>query len=74
MNKQITIEQLLPLLRRGFVTMDKDGDWAWHSDKPEYNVGYCCWGSEDGLYIPLTGLFNIKKFDGDWKDSLMEVK
>lgn len=35
MTKQIEIEELIPLLKGGYVAMDKDGDWNWFSDTPE---------------------------------------
>lgn len=67
--KQIAIYDLLPLLRKGWVAMGESGDWKWFSHKP--NVQYGIWSAET-LSENITILFNIKPFDGDWKDSLME--
>lgn len=75
----ITIYDLLPLLRKGWVAMQPDGTWAWFDLKPSiYNCRFY-----EYWYIPMRGrdafcvlsrTFNIAPFEGDWKDSLMEVK
>ena len=67
--KQITIYELLPLLRPGFVAMDKNGIWYWYDHEPvPDNIRTWLFGGD--LYE--LGAFNIERFDGDWKDSLME--
>lgn len=70
--KQITIYNLLPLLPKGFAVNDTLGKWWWCSKKPhayEYNWSY----PKGAVFIEIIP-FNIAPFDGDWKDSLMEVK
>lgn len=71
--EQITIYELLPLLRPGFVAMDEDKEWWWFQAKPDVDTeppaGWCGSGCE---VAPLSDSFNIAPFDGDWKDSLME--
>lgn len=70
--KQITIYELLPLLRPGWVAKGAHG-WAWFGLKP---IPHNDWG----CYIPVRSdddfnfinMFNIAPFDGDWKDSLMK--
>lgn len=69
--KQITIYDLLPLLRPGFCVMDEEKCWWYYSGKPEL-YGNCMWTIRQGLRVRITNTFNIKPFDGDWKDSLME--
>lgn len=76
-NKQITIYELLPLLRKGWLAMDESGMWAWYDNKPQADLGY--WDVvKDDLecyeYVCLSQALNIAPFDGDWRDSLMEVK
>lgn len=73
--KQITIYDLLPLLKKGWVAMDGGGQWFWHNKKPVTRLE-----DGDGLWVVLTGYscelpvcFNIKPFDGDWKDSLISI-
>lgn len=71
---QITIYELLPLLRKGYVVMDKNGDWWWYEIEPK-PTGYentwtiCHEPSSDCSQLDA---FNIAPFDGDWKDSLMK--
>lgn len=73
--KQITIYDLLPLLKPGYVAMDYVGVWWWFKEKPQIDHWSNTWIHVIGC-SECTDLieFNIKEFDGDWKDSLMEVK
>lgn len=69
--KQIKIYDLLPLLRPGYVAMEKNGIWYWYDHEPvSDNIGIWVLLSDGDLYELST--FNIAPFDGDWKDSLME--
>lgn len=71
--KQITIYDLLPLLKPGWIAMEPDGQWWWYKEKPGLKKTGWIW--EGDKYCPIVDmLFNIAPFDGDWKDSLMEVK
>lgn len=68
------IQELLPLLRKGYVACDPNGVWVWYRLKPDANNFYVQWlparvGS--GETMELWG-FDIAPFSGDWKDSLME--
>lgn len=71
--KQIKIEQLLPLLKSGWVAMDENGNWWWYSHRPVSGFLDNCWhqlkGNAEQLYM-----FKLKKFKGDWKDSLIKVE
>lgn len=70
--KQITIYDLLPLLKRGWVAMDKSGKWWWFSARPfMYNKE---WHYERGKLFFIYKPFNIAPFKGDWKDSLIKVE
>ncbi len=64
----IKIEQLLPLLKNGWVAMDKDGRWFWYKMKPEIDIeeGWWIGGSQSYLY----GAFDIEPAK-DWTKSLM---
>ncbi len=72
--KQIKIQDLLPLMKPGFVAMDKDGTWWWFEKEPRpdgYNDSWTI------TYIPTSECsaleaFDIAPFEGNWKDSLME--
>lgn len=76
--KQITIYDLLPLLRKGWVAMDKDGAWHRFPNAPTMRQGrfFDHWWTDRNILriVFLSHCLNIQKFDGDWKDSLMEVK
>ena len=70
--KQITIYDLLPLLKKGWVAMDKCGKWWWFSAKPfMWNKE---WHYKRGKLFCISRPFNIAPFDGDWKDSLIKVE
>ena len=70
---QITIYELLPLLRKGYVAKGGMGHWTWFSKKPTPHNDWRCYvpdrSDDDFNFI---NMFNIAPFDGDWKDSLME--
>lgn len=69
--KHITIYELLPLLRKGYVAMEKNGIWYWYAHKPAPdNIGIWISLSDGDLYE--LSAFDIERFDGDWKDSLIK--
>ena len=70
--KQITIYDLLPLLKKGWVAMEESGLWWWMQYKPFPFKNQ--WHYNKGTIKPLYWLFNIAPFDGDWKDSLIKVE
>lgn len=65
----IDIEVLLPLLKKGWVAMDKDEAWYWCEDKPELYEGEGMW-KDVKLFYSLFA-FNVKPAE-DWRKSLME--
>ena len=65
--EQIDIKVLLPLLKKGWVAMDKDRSWYWYEKKPQINLDL--WKSNSS-YIFLS-CFNIKPAE-NWENSLME--
>ena len=66
-SEPIDIKVLLPLLKKGWVAMDKDGAWCWYEKKPKIHQDL--W-KNDSLYIFLS-CFNIKPAE-NWENSLME--
>lgn len=64
----INIKVLLPLLKNGYVAMDKDGVWFWYSEKPILENS--CWGMRKGFCSRICG-FNLKLAE-DWETSLMK--
>ena len=65
----IDIKVLLPLLKRGWMAMDKDRRWHWYSEKPYIEKFYFCWNT--GSPAAYIGGFNIKPAE-NWETSLME--
>ena len=65
--EQIDIKVLLPLLKKGWVAMDKDRSWCWYKEKPQINLDL--W-KNNSSYIFLS-CFNIKPAE-NWKESLQE--
>lgn len=66
--ESIDIQVLLPLMKKGWVAMDKDGDWFWYNKKP--NQGSEEWEAESFINVDLRA-FNIKQVK-NWKNSLEE--
>ena len=63
----IDITVLLPLLKKGWVAMDKDGYWYWYDEKPYARQS--SWGY-NSLCAHLD-VFNIKPVE-NWEESLQE--
>ena len=68
--EQIDIKALLPLLKKGWVAMDEDGDWYFFTNKPYVNLKAMDWRTNDIEFWKIR-LFNLKPAT-DWKNSLME--
>ena len=66
----IDVAVLLPLLKKGWVAMDKNGDWLWFKNKPHADSQMMCWRAVDIKFLRIRE-FNLKPAT-DWKDSLME--
>ena len=75
--KQITIYDLLPLLRKGWVACNSNGSWRWSKYKPNCRQRFGLWNTEyernEACFASLTA-FRIAPFGGDWKDSLIKVE
>ena len=78
--KKITIDELIPFLKKGWVAMDKDGQWWWFCKKPNGKNKYGRWrfpkaplSFPRGLYAERLSLFDIEQVE-DWKDSLRKVE
>lgn len=65
----IKIEQLLPLLKKGWVAMDKDEYWWWFKTEPTVSVKNECWISDNTIWC-LSNSFTIQPTK-DWTKSLM---
>ena len=65
----IDIKVLLPLLKKGWVAMDKCGDWFWYECKPSKEMIF--WDSNEGRFEDMFFPVNLKPAD-NWEESLME--
>ena len=75
--KQITIYDLLPLLKKGWVAMDKDGTWVWYEKKPVIHEIEPIWKMQgpNWYFIDLAGCFkSLAPLKKNWKDSLIKVE
>lgn len=61
----IDIKVLLPLLKRGWVAMDKNGSWFWYASKPTRDL--TVWVAEKAA--AYLSAFNLKPAE-DWETSL----
>ena len=73
MSKTITIDELIPLLKKGWVAMDRDGTWKWYAKKPKVWEGSKNWMDKAFSYEYFYQ-FNIAPYQGDWKESLRRIK
>ena len=77
--KQITIYDLLPLLKKGWVAYAPRHGWIWYKVKPKLD-GFQFWMYQTMDWWRLTPtskenpMLDIAPFDGDWKDSLIKVE
>ena len=68
MTKQIDIQELIPYLKEGWVTMDSDGVWYWHEEEPYIEGDF--WLNDEQLRN--FDCFNIAPVS-DWTKSLIQI-
>jgi len=70
----IEINEITPFMKKGWVAMNKDGNWCYYVKKPE--IFDIMWVRGYGDITPaksLSDAFDIAPAD-DWTKSLMEIK
>ena len=65
----IDIKVLLPLLKKGWVAMDKSGDWYWYHYEEKPRIHQDLWINDSNCKF-LVG-FNLKPAE-NWEESLQE--
>lgn len=65
-------KNIAPFMRKGWVAMDKGGEWRWWQYEPVQIPEENCWWEIFGDYIRLSLVFNIEPVE-DWTQSLIEV-
>lgn len=78
MTKQITINELIPLLKPGYVAMDATGEWYWYRKQPKQGLTRSAWAIDPTMdpksdFQALSVAFNIAKSDVEWDKSLIKV-
>lgn len=72
----INIQDIIPLLKKGWVAMDKDCIWTWFEDKPILSKKDKMWNVGDGVgewcEIDIDVFKPIAPAD-DWTKSLIKV-
>lgn len=68
--QNITIEAIIPLLKKGWVAMDDDGAWYWFQEKPLKDYDVREWYVNTGKWSRLID-FRLKPVKG-WEESLRE--
>ena len=64
----IDIKALVPLMKKGWVAMDRNGHWYWYENKPKKDSDQWVAGCSTSSYLFA---FNLKPTK-DWRISLME--
>lgn len=63
-------KNIAPYMRKGWVAMDKDGDYWWYDKKPTLGI-------KNGIWVYKSEARNLKAFDikpvKDWTKSLIKV-
>ena len=69
----INIQDIIPFMKKGWVAMDKSGEWRYYAKKPE--IFDITWTKGYGDITPvrsLSTIFDIAPAD-DWTKSLIKV-
>lgn len=64
----INIQDIIPLMKDGWVAMDSDNEWYWFEDRPIKNM--IAWDSQ---FCDNLSMFDIAPAD-DWTKSLIKIK
>ena len=67
----INIQDIIPFMKEGWVSMDENRIWIWFSHKPIIHKRRKLFAIERGTMTPLD-CFNIAPAD-DWTKSLIKV-
>lgn len=70
----INIQDIIPFMKKGWVAMDKDGEWFWFEQKPSKSIcdGYVWVRRNPCDFEIISNIFDIAPAD-DWEKSLIKV-
>lgn len=71
----INIQDIIPFMKKGWVAMDKSGEWWWFPVEPYMVCDEWLFRGGDGYKeaIHISAMFDIAPAD-DWIKSLIKVK
>lgn len=67
----IKIDDLIPLIRPGWIAMDEDGTWCWFTEEPKKLKS--SWYSEHFCYLSYESYLKEIEPAEDWANSLRKV-
>lgn len=67
----MTIQDLRPMLKPGYVAMNKNGNWMWFSNNPDQSFG--CWVASSGQLCCLSIAFDIQPSEWGWENSKFQI-
>lgn len=67
---QIKITDIIPFMKKGWVAMDKNGEWYWYREEIEHDAQIWFGGPD---YVKIDDVFDIAPAD-DWTKSLIYIK
>ena len=73
--KMISVKELIPLLKHGWVAMDESGEWLWWENEPERAKQHNIWikkQPDSSDWCNISRIFDIAPTD-DWTQSLIKV-
>ena len=68
----INIQDIIPFMKKGWVAMDKDGEWCWFEEKPTIVFNDMWVRTNPCDFQRLRIIFDIAPAD-DWTKSLIKV-
>jgi len=69
----ISIQDIIPFMKDGWVAMDEDGEWYWIDKKPVMDKDLLEWiPYGESFWCCISKVFDIAPAD-DWTKSLIKV-
>lgn len=71
----VHINNLKPILKKGWIAKDKHGKWFWYSQQPYINTMFeDCWSAPlSGFAVALNLVIDIEDDGINWKKSCQKV-
>lgn len=68
----MTIQDLIPMLKPGWIAMNENGSWMWFKDRPM--LLHDCWMTATGRINNLSTAFDIEKAPNKWNYTLQKIQ